>query len=88
VNLFPGEVFLGKRRAFNSALYLTGGAGSTQFAGDSRFTLNVGLGYRFFLTDWLALHADVRNHIFDIDLLGEPKTTNNIESHAGFTFFF
>jgi outer membrane beta-barrel protein len=88
LNLFPGEVFFGRRRAFNSALYLTGGAGATEFAGDSRFTVTVGLGYRFFAMDWLALHATVRDHIFDIDLLGEAKTTHNLETHAGFTVFF
>ncbi len=87
-NLFPGEVFMGKRRAFNSSLYLIAGAGSTEFAGDSRFTFSVGLGYRFFVMDWLALHATARDHIFDIDLLGEPKTTHNLESHLGFTVFF
>jgi outer membrane beta-barrel protein len=88
LNLFPGEVYLGKKRAFNQALYLTAGAGSTDFAGDSRFTVSVGLGYRFFATDWLALHATARDHIFDVDLLGEPKTTNNLETHLGFTVFF
>lgn len=87
-NLFPGEVFLGRKRAFNSSLYITAGAGSTDFAGDSRFTFTVGLGYRFFVTDWLAMHVSGRNHLFDIDLLGEPKTTNNLEAHGGFTVFF
>lgn len=87
-NIFPGEVFLGRKRAFNSSLYLTAGAGSTDFAGDSRFTFTVGLGYRFFVKDWLALHATARNHLFDIDLLGEPKTTNNLEAVGGFTVFF
>ena len=87
-NIFPGEIFLGKKRAFNSSLYITAGAGSTEFAGDSRFTFTVGLGYRFYVKDWLALHATARNHLFDIDILGEPKTTNNLEGIGGFTVFF
>ncbi len=37
---------------------------------------------------WLALHADVRDHMFDIDVLGEDKTAHNIEIHAGATVFF
>ena len=38
--------------------------------------------------DWLAIHADVRDHIFDISLLGQEKTAHNLETHIGVTFFF
>lgn len=87
-NLFTGEVFFGRSTAFNSALYIIAGGGSTEFAGDNRFTMNYGLGYRFLAADWLALHLDMRDHVFDIDLLGQPKTTNNLEFHLGATIFF
>lgn len=87
-NVLPGEVFLGSSRAFTSSLYAILGAGSTEFAGDDRFTVNAGLGFRLIANDWLAVHADVRDHLFDIDLLGEEKTVHNIEYHFGFTFFF
>jgi outer membrane beta-barrel protein len=87
-NLLPGEVFLGEGRAYNTNLYLIGGLGSTRFGGDDRFTVNVGAGYRFLLTDSLTLHLDVRDHMFDTDLLGEQKTVHNIEAHLGFTVFF
>jgi outer membrane beta-barrel protein len=87
-NLFPGEVFLGEGRAFNTSLYLIGGLGSTKFAGDDRFTVNVGAGYRFLISDWIALHLDFRDHLFDTDLLGTEKTVHNIEAHLGMTVFF
>ena len=87
-NLLPGEVFIGEGRAYNTSLYLIGGLGSTRFAGDDRFTVNFGAGYRFLLTDSLALHLDVRDHLFDTDLLGEEKTVHNIEAHLGMTIFF
>ena len=87
INVFPGEVFIGKR-AFGSALYIIAGAGNTEFAGDDHFTLNVGGGARLLITDWLAAHIDVRDHLFDTDLLGEAKTTHNIGLHIGFTGFF
>jgi len=87
-NLFPGEVFLGEGRAFNTSLYLLGGLGSTRFAGDDRFTVNVGAGYRFLITDSVALHLDVRDHMFDTDLLGTEKTVHNVEAHLGMTVFF
>jgi outer membrane beta-barrel protein len=87
-NILPGEVFFGEGRAYNTNLYLTAGLGSTTFAGDDRFTVNVGAGYRFLLNDSVALHLDFRDHLFDIDLLGEEKTAHNLEAHLGVTVFF
>jgi outer membrane beta-barrel protein len=87
-NLFPGESFLGKRWAFKGGLYLIGGVGSTDFAGDERFTINAGVGYRLVATDWLALHVTVRDHMFDSDLLGSKDTYHNIEFTGGLSLFF
>jgi len=87
-NLFLGEAFIGKSWAFNTALYVIGGVGNTSFADDDQFTGNFGVGYRFLATDWLALHIDARDHIFEIDLLGDEKTTHNLEMTAGVTVFF
>ncbi len=87
-NILPGEVFIGEGRAYNTNLYLIAGLGSTRFAGDDRFTVNFGFGYRFLLTDSVALHIDFRDHLFDIDLLGEEKTAHNLEGHLGVTVFF
>lgn len=87
-NILPGEVFIGEGRAYNTNLYLIAGLGSTRFAGDDRFTVNFGAGYRFLLTDSVALHLDFRDHLFDIDLLGEEKTAHNLEGHIGVTVFF
>lgn len=87
-NVLPGEAFVGKRRAFRGALYLLGGAGSTKFAGDQRFTFNFGVGYRFIATDWLAVHVTVRDHVFNTDLLGEEETYHNLEFSGAMTLFF
>lgn len=87
-NIFPGESFIGKKRALNTATYVIGGVGKTTFAGDDRFTVNLGLGIRMMPLDWLAVHADVRDHVFDIDLLGHQKTAHNLEARLGVTFFF
>ncbi len=87
-NLLPGEGFVGEGRAFNTSLYLIAGLGSTRFAGDDRFTINVGVGYRFLLTDSVALHIDFRDHLFDIDILGTENTVHNLEGHLGVSVFF
>ena len=87
-NLLPGEVFIGRNRAFNSALYVLLGAGSTEFGGDNQFTVTYGAGYRVLLTDWLSAHLMVRDHVFRTDLLGEDKTVHNIEFVLGLGWFF
>jgi len=87
-NLLPGEVFIGRNRAFNSALYVLLGAGNTTFGGEDLFTWSLGAGYRMLLTDAIALHVDVKDHVFDTDLLGDDKTAHNIEFHLGATWFF
>lgn len=83
-----GETFLTNRWVFNSATYFSLGAGSTEFGGDERFTLSLGAGYRLLLTDYFALHFDLRDHVFNSELIGEEKTTHNIEYGLGATFFF
>ena len=87
-NIFPGESFVGSGRSLNMATYVIGGVGKTSFAGDDRFTVNFGMGMRLMPLDWLAVHGDIRDHVFDIDLLGQEKTSHNLEAHLGVTFFF
>jgi len=87
-NILPSEAFIGEGRAFNSSLYLVGGLGSTRFAGDDRFTVNFGAGYRFLLTDSVAIRLDFRDYLYDINLLGEEKTTHNLTGTLGLTVFF
>jgi len=87
-HVLPGEAFLGPRMAFKGALYFAAGAGVSEFGGDDRFTVNVGLGYRLICVDWLALRFDVRDHVFQSDLLGSRKTLHNIELSGGVTVFF
>ena len=71
-----------------SAVYVTLGAGSTNFAGDDHFTVALGAGLRVLANDWIAVHFDVRNHMFDSDLLGESKLTQNMQVSLGVTAFF
>jgi outer membrane beta-barrel protein len=87
-NFLPGEIFLGKNYALNSQLYVIGGVGATRFAKEDNFTVNFGAGVRVLATDSIAVHFDVRDHIFATDLLGSNDATNNLEAHLGFTFFF
>jgi outer membrane beta-barrel protein len=87
-NLLPGEVFIGRKRAFPSSLYIIAGAGNTNFADDDYFSVVFGTGYRMLLTDWMAFHVDIRDRMWDSDLLGEDKTTHNFELQLGLSAFF
>ena len=50
--------------------------------------MNFGAGYRVLPCDWLAVHITVEDRVFQSDLLGVTKLTNNIEMRIGTTVFF
>ena len=83
-----GELFITDNTVFNTDLYFTIGGGNTDFGGDSQFTVSVGAGYRVLFTDFFALRLDVRDRIFNSELIGEEKNTHNIQYTLGATFFF
>jgi len=87
-NFLPGEAFVGRGVAMTSAFYLVGGFGGTDFAGDTKFTVNFGAGYRLVPADWLAVHVTVQDRMFQSSLLGVTKLTNNLEARIGTTVFF
>jgi len=87
-NFLPGEAFFGRSRAMTSNFYVIGGAGATQFAGDKKFTVMVGAGYQVLPLDWMAVRIGFEDHMFQTDLLGANKLTNNLEAGLGITCFF
>jgi outer membrane beta-barrel protein len=87
-NLLPGEVFVGRNLAMTSAFYLIGGIGGTDFGGDTKFTVNFGAGYCVVPANWLALHITLQDRVFQSQLLGYTKLTNNLEARIGTTVFF
>lgn len=87
-NLMPGEIFLGKDLAFNSVFSIELGAGTTEFAGDDKFTVNLSTNYRVFLTDWLTWDIGVSDYIFDTQVTGISKTTHNLNFTTGFAVYF
>jgi len=87
-NFLPGEVFIGSNWAKASTMYAIGGLGSTSFDSQRMQTWNFGVGAKLFLADWVALRADVRDHIYTLDLLGKRGSTQNPELTLGFAFFF
>jgi len=87
-NLLPSEIFVGKRYAMNSAVYLLAGVGNTSFVNENHFTANLGLGLRVLPRDWLALHITIRDYLYNTDFFGTNKLTNNFELTGGLSVYF
>ncbi|MDQ7016392.1 MAG: outer membrane beta-barrel domain-containing protein, partial [Gammaproteobacteria bacterium] len=87
-NLFPGEAFLGKNRAWNSAFYVLAGVGNVRFIEQDHFSYGLGFGYRVVPMERLNLRVDVRDQLFESDLLGVKSLTHNLEVSVGASFYF
>lgn len=87
-DVFPGETFATGNTTFNSAFYVIGGLGNTQFAGADNFTYSMGFGYRIVVLDYLTTYVDVRDHAFSLDLFGDKKLTHNLAIKFGIGFYF
>ena len=88
-NLLPGEAFLTDSTTLNTVLYVSGGMGVTEFAGDDRSTIAAAVGYRTIFLDGLSLDVEMRDLIFDMDIFGEDDdTTHNLELTLSLNLFF
>lgn len=87
-NLFPGEVFMSDKITYNTAVYVIAGMGSADFAGDTRLDFALGLGYRMMFEDFFSVNLEMRDHAFNMDVLGTDKLTHNLELTLGLGFYF
>jgi len=87
-NLLPGEAFLTDSTTLNTVLYISGGMGVTQFAGDDLSTIALAVGYRTIFIDGFSVDLEMRDLIFDIDTFGEDDTTHNLELTLALNLFF
>jgi outer membrane beta-barrel protein len=87
-NLFPGEVFFGSNWAMTSAVYLIGGVGNVKFNDENHTAFNFGIGVRALPKDWLAIRAEMRDLLFESDLLGKNELKHNFELMLGVAVYF
>lgn len=87
-NLLDGRSFLGKRRKFNSAIYLMAGVADVSFANNEVTGMVLGVSYKTVITDWLTLNLDFRDTIFNREFLNDDKKTNNTEILVGLNALF
>ncbi len=86
-NFLPGEVFLGRNTRHDEwLLSCMGGIGSVDFAGDQKFAVTFGAGYRVLPTDWLGdPRARCRTASSIRTCWARSKLTNNLEANIGLT---
>jgi outer membrane beta-barrel protein len=87
-NLFPGETFVTDSTTFNTVFYISGGVGTTTFAGDDRFTIAYAVGHRTLFADGFSLDIEMRDLIFEQDIFGTEETTNNLEFTVSLNLYF
>jgi outer membrane beta-barrel protein len=87
-NLLPGEIFVGSRHAMTSVMYVLAGAGNTNFNNEDFLTYNAGFGLKVLPTDWLSLRLEARDRLWESDVLGTKKLTNNFEMTLGLAAYF
>jgi outer membrane beta-barrel protein len=75
--------FSGGISRFDVHLAIGGGVTDSQTA--EGLTLSGGLGFKFFLAEWLALRMDVRDHVLSQELLGVSGVVHNLAATLGFS---
>jgi outer membrane beta-barrel protein len=87
-NFLPGEAFLGRGTAINSTFYVLAGIGTVDFAQSKKFAANFGGGFKVLPTTWATIGLEVEDHLFQSDILGYSKLTNNLEARIVTSVFF
>lgn len=84
----PGEVFVSENRALRSSFFAIGGIGVTEFADEEQFTFNVGLGVRVLPAEDFIVRVELRDYLFESDLLGRNELTHNLELAGALSYLF
>lgn len=83
-----GRSFWGKKRKYNTGLYVLGGIEQVDFADETNTGFVIGVSYKTVLTDWLTINFDLKDHIVSRDFIGDSKTTQNTEMIFGINTIF
>lgn len=86
--LLPGEVFLTRNYAMNSALSVFVGGGNVDFAGDNVFAVQAGTQFRVYLTDWIAADLVLSDYVFETSVLAEQKSQHSLSLALGVAVYF
>ena len=68
-------------------VYFSAGAGVTDSRISKGLTYNFGMGAKVFLTSWLSVRMDVRDHVYIQEVLSSDALTNNLSFTLGVGFW-
>jgi outer membrane beta-barrel protein len=71
-----------------SAVYLVGGVGNVNFNGEGHTAYTFGIGIRALPVDWFSMRFEIRDHMFNSDLLGKNELKHNFEMTLGLAAYF
>lgn len=86
--LIKGRSFWGKKRKFNTSLYVLAGIENVEFDEKAETGAVIGASYKVVLTDSIAINLDFKNHLVSRTLQGDEKLTSNPEISFGLSTFF
>ena len=87
------SIAYGKLRWFGGSIsrfdfHLAIGGGITDNQSARGLTFSGGIGFKFYLADWLAFRIDVRDQVLQQEILGESVIVNNLAATLGLSVFF
>jgi outer membrane beta-barrel protein len=84
-----GKFLLAQSMIVHFDFYVTAGAGVINTGWDKNHPVyfSGGIGSRIFVTDWLCLMFEFRDHVYEEDYLEETSILNNIIFQGGLSFF-
>lgn len=98
-NFVDGELFVTDNTVMPVQFYVLGGVGQTAIdlgSSVNLLTINLGIGFRVLVTDYIALRMDIQDHIYDPDEAAESGaianadkfSQNNMAMSLGVSWFF
>lgn len=87
-NMLPGEVYWSRDKTLISRFYLIAGVGTVSFDKNNYVSMQFGAGFKMELDKNKSIRFEARDRMYDTDILGTDKLTNNIEFHLGVDWNF
>lgn len=87
-NLLPGEVYWSRDKTMISIFYVIAGVGSVSFDNNDYVSVQFGAGFKMELDKNKSIRFEARDRLFDTDILGTDKLTNNVGIHLGIDWNF
>lgn len=97
-SFLPGEVFFGRSAVLNSTFYIVAGIGVVNFPiigvstpsqkQDKKLAQNFGAGFKIFPNDKMNINMEIGNRLYESNITGYSRYSNNLEMRVGINFIY